>query len=207
MKKKMSILAALVLAVVVTGYSVSGTYAKYTSTFTGSDSARVAKWSFNIGGSAANMITNEFTFDLFNTINDANVATGTDETIIAPGTTGSFDIVLQNKSEVTAKYYVVLSETANAGNIPVEYSTNGTDWKSLADINTELKNAEAELAMNAGSDTTKTIKWRWAFEKANSETDTDTDVRDTADTKLGVDANTTDQTITVKAEIVVTQVD
>ena len=41
---KLTILGTLLLAVVISGYSVSGTYAKYTSSIDLSDEARVAKW-------------------------------------------------------------------------------------------------------------------------------------------------------------------
>ena len=41
---KMLAIAALLVAVAVTSYSVSGTYAKYTTSKTYADSARVAKW-------------------------------------------------------------------------------------------------------------------------------------------------------------------
>ena len=42
--KKMSVLTVLVMLVTLTAYSVSGTYAKYTSKIDMTDEARVAKW-------------------------------------------------------------------------------------------------------------------------------------------------------------------
>ena len=44
MKKRTIALVALVFAVVVTAFSVSGTYARYATKQTGTDTARVAKW-------------------------------------------------------------------------------------------------------------------------------------------------------------------
>ena len=44
MKKKIAVLGTLLMAVVITGYSVSGTYAKYVSEIDIEDEARVAKW-------------------------------------------------------------------------------------------------------------------------------------------------------------------
>lgn len=212
MNKKITVLGGLLMAVVMTAYSVSGTYAKYTSTFTGSDSARVAKWAFNIDGTA---VTNTFTFDLFNTIAEAdgitteedvmNISDPADgQTVIAPGTGGKFDIKLQNLSEVTAKYYVKLSETANADSIPIEYSTDGSNYKSLADINLELKGTEEASAMKPkASEATKTIYWRWAFTGGESTNYTATQT-DATDTALGVAGTAS---ITVQAEVIVTQVD
>ena len=54
---------------------------------------------------------NYFTFDLFNTVKDSdgNAETEiktTDGTIIAPGTSGSFEINFENKSEVSASAHL-----------------------------------------------------------------------------------------------------
>ena len=193
MRKRLSILAVLLLAVAISAYSVGGTYAKYTSNFTGASStARVAKWAFEVNDTAA---TTTFAFNLFETVNDANVKTGTSENIIAPGTTGSFDIKLENLSEVNAEYTVNYTITNSAG-IPVEFSINGTDWT------TGLSNVAA-TPINYGADTTITVQWRWAFTGAASEnyTTSQTDGTDTALGNVGTD------TIKVEASITVTQVD
>ena len=66
MKKNrmMRIAAFLLVAALLSICVVSGTYAKYTSTISGSDSARVAKWDIKVGGTTANSQAT-FTFDLF----------------------------------------------------------------------------------------------------------------------------------------------
>lgn len=196
MKKKMSILAALVLAVVVTGYSVSGTYAKYTSTFTGSTaSARVAKWAFEMKDTDGNYVDtdNSFTFDLFKTIKDSN---GTAETdvytgLIAPGTSGEFDMYLKNASEVNAEYTV--EYTVNKAGVPLEFSIDGTTWTDdLSDVTTPVS-----IGMNGAEDHIK-IQWRWSYEQA------DVTTGDTTDTALGAAGTATPE---VTAKIVVTQVE
>lgn len=200
--KKMSIIALLLVAVLVTSSSVSGTYAKYTSTFEGNtDSARVAKWSFKINNSA---VTNTFNFDLFNTVNDTDttagsetdVKEGTGETIIAPGTKGSFNIKLENASEVEAAYTIDYTVT-NSNNIPVEFSIDGTNWTtSLVDVTTPVR-------VNMGGQANVTIQWRWAFTGAASENYTSTQT-DVTDTTLGTNGTAT---ISVKADVTVTQID
>lgn len=198
MKKKMSILAALVLAVVVTGYSVSGTYAKYTSTFTGSTaSARVAKWAFEMKDTDGNYVDadNSFTFDLFKTIKDSNgtdAETDVDTGLIAPGTSGEFDMYLKNASEVNAKYTV--EYTVDKAGVPLEFSIdNGSTWTDVpSDVTTPVS-----IGMNGAEDHIK-IQWRWAYEQA------DVTTGDTTDTALGA-AGTARPKVTAK--IVVTQVD
>lgn len=182
--KKMSMFALLLAAVLVTSYSVSGTYAKYTSTYTASDSARVAKWQFSVNDK--NMTEEEFVFDLFNTIKDEDgsvegnigAANGTD-TIIAPGTKGSFEIKIANGSEVDAKYGITFSMTESA-NIPVEFSLDNATWSeeisalNIADATTDEQTGETVVNQinRNGAEATHTVYWRWVF-NGNDSTDTD----------------------------------
>lgn len=193
--KKLSMFALLLAAVLVTSYSVSGTYAKYTSQFTNTDTARVANWAFSFKGN--DQAVQSFTFDLFNTVKDSN---GTDTetdilnsngSIIAPGTQGSFKIGLKNDSEVNAKYAVDFSMTETA-DIPVEFSLDGQTWKT--DIN-ELDIADTNINMNA-AEATHTVYWKWAFEV--------NEAGNTADTNLGLKGT---DTIKVTATITATQID
>ncbi|MBE6158699.1 MAG: hypothetical protein E7159_02620 [Firmicutes bacterium] len=200
MRKRLSILAVLLLAVAISAYSVGGTYAKYTSTIAGSSStARVAKWAFEVNDAA---VTNSFTFNLFDTLKEADTTTAeTDvesldsDKVIAPGTGGQFAVKLSNISEVNAEYTVDYTVT-NTSNIPVEFSINGTTWTTdLADV--------TATAINKGADANITVYWRWAFTGADSTNyqASQTDVTDTALGSAGA------ATIAVKADLVVTQVD
>ena len=126
------ILALTMIALIL----VSGTYAKYTSSNTAEDTARVAKWQIELNGE--NIKTSEI--DLFSTVLDSNNSDTesdivTTETLIAPGTSGKFNLQIANKSEVTAKYGIDFTLT-NTANIPVEFSVDGGEnWtKELADI-------------------------------------------------------------------------
>ena len=192
----MRIASFLLIAVLATTCVISGTFAKYTSDFTGSSTARVAKWAFTINEGEMNA-TGNFNFNLFESVtaagnNDENVKDGVSENIIAPGTSGSFQITLVNKSEVTATYKVQLSET-NAAGIPIEYSTNGSNWFSLEDFN-DAQTA-TEIAMTNGQ-AIVTVHWRWAFNTS--------DDQNGKDTTLGWNGTATVKTT---ATITVTQVD
>ena len=200
--KKMSIFALLLAAVLVTSYSVSGTYAKYTSSATGTDTARVAKWAFNVGTTDI-ATTNTFTFDLFNTTY-TNVESSNSENVIAPGTEGSFTIELTNNSEVKATYaidYTVDKTTS----IPVEFSVDGGNtWTAdLADV---AATAETTVNANGGAATPITVQWRWVYEIADDDQTLEDEEaeNDAVDTALGIDG---DDTITVTAVVTATQVD
>lgn len=153
---------------------VSNTYAKYTSTFAGSDTAIVAKWDVSAGDAST-------TIDLFNSskiydtngvtdytqggTDDTDVTNGTADGIIAPGTWGSFSYSVSNNSDVNATYTV--DYTVTAANVPLEWSVDGSTWS------TNLSNVST-TALNMGATANVTVYWRWAF---NGD--------DSADTALG----------------------
>ena len=192
MKKNvmMRIASVLMIAVLLTTCVISGTFAKYTASATGTASATVAKWSFNVGTTdIAASDTATFAFDLFATILDANdgddklegnATTDNDvaEKKIAPGTQGSFDIVLTNTSEVTAE---------------VAIDFNDTQYDNLAAfLNITIKCGEdvyadgqtIEIPMEETR--TVTVTWEWPFDG-------------NTDNELGRDAATYDLVATVTA--------
>ena len=197
----MRVASVLLVAVLLSTCAIAGTYAKYVSTTTGTDSARVATWDFKVNGTKAN--SNTFTFDLFKTILDTDGSSEgdinpADGTIIAPGTKGSFDIILKNDSEVTAKYAIDYTVT-NTNDIPVEFSVDGEHWDAdLADV---TAGDATKLAAKTGT-TTITVQWRWAFERGD--TDDAKNTNNTADTTLGLAG---EAVLSVQAVITVEQVD
>ena len=190
------VLLVTLLAVIL----VSGTYAKYTTSATGSDSATVAKWSIKLGDEdIAKSTEKTFAIDLFSTITNTD-GTGeknvkkTDGSLIAPGTMGSFTLAsLKNESEVNAKYSVTYT-LLNESGVPLEFTTNKDDESSWKSDFTAVNVSNEALATDATA-TTATVYWRWAFTKDTA--------RDTSDTTLG----TTTPTVTLTAKIDVEQAD
>ena len=174
---------------------VSGTYAKYTTTFTGSDTATVAKFKVSSNTTAE-------TFDLFKTAKevdgttaDVDVANGK----VAPGTGGKFDVKLTNDSDVKVHYTLDLKET-NTENVPIEYSLDGTTYVTAANF---ASISAADLAIGSTTQTVS-VYWRWAFEGKDS-TNYKTTQTDTTDYTLGTAS--TAPTVKVEASTVFTQVD
>ena len=190
------LVAVLAVTMMFTMCFVGGTFAKYTSSATGTDSATVAKWSFKVGETDI-ATTDTFTFDLFKTIKDSDGINNetemnpVDGSIIAPGTQGSFDLVLKNESQVTAQYAIDYTVTNN-NDIPVKFSVDGgSNWTSdLADV---AASDSTKLAANSGTTTIK-VQWKWDFNGSD----------DSFDTALGIGGNAV---LTVKAEVTATQVD
>lgn len=190
------VLFVTILAIIL----VSGTYAKYTTSATGSDTATVAKWSIKLGDEdIAKSTEKTFTIDLFSTITNTDGSEEknvkkTDGTLIAPGTMGSFTLAsLKNESEVNAKYSVTYT-LSNESGVPLEFTTNKDDESSWKSDFTAINVSNESLATDATA-TTATVYWRWAFTKDTA--------RDTSDTTLG----TTTPTVTLTAKIDVEQAD
>lgn len=193
--KLVKVFLIALLIVMVGLILVSGTYAKYTTTFTGSDTATVAKFKVSSNTTAE-------TFDLFKTAKEVDGTTADAEVVngkVAPGTGGKFDIQLTNDSEVKVHYAISLKET-NESNIPIEYSLDGTTYVTAENF---ASVSAADLAI--GSTTQKvSVYWRWAFEGKDS-TNYKTTQTDTTDYTLG----TADTAPSVKVDVstVFTQVD
>ena len=189
--KTMKFVSFVLLITVLALILVAGTYAKYTSTASGSDIATVAKWDIKAGktGEEVSITGSNSTvaFNLFETINNEDGTAETDVTAekIAPGTSGAFELSVKNDSEVNAKYTI----TFNVGesNIPLEFNLNNKGWTSnLSEV--------GETALNMGESDVANVQWRWAYERTG---------KDAEDTALGV----TPENVEVTATLVVTQVD
>lgn len=194
MKKNRILIAGVITAFValITLSLVSGTWAKYTSSVVGSDTARVAKWSFNYNGAALNSET--ITIDLFKNNYDGTVVAA--NKVVAPGTKGQTKFELKNMGEVKANAQIVL-EITNLNGIPLTYKVDGvaqevTGGKIIIDA--------VELGIGAEAKTI-TLSWEWPFETKDTGGNI---IGDTTDTNLGKEGTAT---VTVKATVNFTQVD
>lgn len=212
MKKKnhnsIKIFAILLFFVMLALIFIVGTYAKYTTELAGSDSAIVSKWAWQINDNDVSKSDTEIAFNLFDTIKDTsngNNETDVKTTKIAPGTKGSFEIKVENLSEVNAYYNLTLKETKgkDVSSAKIEYSIIGTDdatdWTTS--INTFNLN-NTLLEMETGSKTL-TVYWRWAYSASESQDDVDTTVGFAASNSV----SDVDKTITIEAILNFTQVD
>ena len=155
-KNRMMRLASILLVCVLLSTSViSGTFAKYVSEATGTSTATVAKWNVTVDDVKLDSTSKEFEFDLFKTILDTDPqdADADDEVaanLIAPGTKGSFDIVLKNDSEVDAEY--AISFDVDDAGVPLKFKVNGEE---LEDIDF--------TRIDMGASATVKVEWEWTF--------------------------------------------
>ena len=184
--KKMSMFALLLAAVLVTSYSVSGTYAKYTTTLAEqTDSARVAKWNIEQTTNIENLFTSSYEASDA-TSGETDVLSTVD--VVAPGTNGEYKFNLSGDIETNYNLTVVANATDTINTItyaPIVYTLDGVE---VTDQNTDGVVTAEDLALAiaalyptdkvyaAGtvSESIHTIGWSWAI-----------DGNDELDTKLG----------------------
>lgn len=171
LNKKLVLLLALLLLVSIVG-GIFLTNAKYTSTETGTITSSVAQWTFNV--SATDSYRNSDTLEnltLAQTVDSSTLVNGK----IAPGTSGSFDIVVNAQgSEVGINYTVSFANnTKNSLPTNLKFTLDGSSW-NLSD------SISGTIDANASNKTViHTIAWSWDYETANG---------DTADTLDGTNA-------------------
>lgn len=197
--------AGIVTALVVVTLSlVGGTLAKYTSEGGGSAEARVAKFEVS-GGELSQGFNVDALFDNWDDAvvvnpssgvvtepsNETDVWSGnTDENVIAPGTSGKFTIDVVNDSEVSVDYEVSLSlptDMTGLASLPIEFSTvsfnqSSNEWEASAWSST-LSNATISGTLTAAGSgdvkDTRTIYWRWLYERGTGDTLDTNDAQDT----------------------------
>ena len=175
MKKNRTMrVAVLMLALtLLTCCFVGSTFAKYTSSATGTDSVQVAKWEVFVNGDEELSVTTPtISFDLFETILDSD-GNAEDEVLaerIAPGTSGSFTLTIDNKSDVDAQYWITFAETANTLNVPIVYSTvapataQETDWKEISELSIGTVGGDGVAIDMTNGTASVTVYWKWAFD-------------------------------------------
>ena len=215
MKKNvmMRVASALLVAVLMTTCAISGTFAKYTTTASGSDSARVAKWGVEIVANG----------EMFTTSEDGTTFTGKtvlsaadDEDVVAPGMSGNLvamEITGEPEVAVEVKYEATLTleNWAVEGDsfyCPIVITVNGTPYNGLAYdtkdafvaavVNAINSNtAEYEAGTDLSSAVAPVVSWTWEFSTSAE--------NDENDTKLGNAA--TAATIALEIVTTITQID
>lgn len=215
MKKKMMILAVLFLAVVVTGFSVSGTYAKYISAVDVTDEARVAKWQLQYkdkyGVTDVTEATTTQEIDLFKesyTFNGKTYAESlSNGNIVAPGLKGEYTFELGGVFETrfTLDLALVEDESYNTvklsnGYDPLRFQVEtyygASKWVTYDELKYELedafKNAGKLREIEPGEYGDKTyresvtIRWAWAYDEIDAKViNSLKDCDDEFDTLLG----------------------
>lgn len=205
-----AVLALLSLSV------VSGTFAKYVTKTSGTDSARVAAWGFS---DSATINIGDLFKSSYTTGSNENVKATVD--VIAPGTEGSvsFSLSYEGATAPEVAYSISVNTTGSEigpniksnSNIQwkLDSGTYGT-WDSLLTAIQMLSgSATGTMSYKPGelptqlSSSTHTVSWRWTFETSGSGQAS----QDAADTALGAKAVASLETVKLVVSVTATQID
>lgn len=179
-KNRMMRLASILLVcVLLTTSVISGTFAKYTSTATASDTARVAKWGWG---------TTEVTLDLFDSVyqgtDGETVMSKYNDNVIAPGTSKAAAITWVADQSFTPEVDYNVTFAVNAIKLPANLEqqlkwtlqVNGgsvSTYDTFAALKAEVATLsyKGEAAQAVPTIDVK-IGWVWEFEEDDDHIDT-----------------------------------
>lgn len=199
---------------------VSSTFAKYVTTRTGTDTARVAKWGVNISATGNEAFSKEYSTDDTEIKGTIGTSVSSSTKVIAPGTKGTFAAVsvsgtpevavkIEHKATVTLENWVINTDefycpiviTVKLGDDSTTVKQDETN-NSVDTLKTAIERAinktffvAPNTNLSGGIDSLE-ISWEWVFGNGT------TDAKDTALGNLG-----TAPTITVEVVTTVTQID
>lgn len=157
---------ALVLTLMTTCLT-GGTLAKFVTEVEGTAEATVAAWKFEATGKNKTALTS---IDMGRTVYTKDTI---NEGVIAPGTQGSFDIVLDGSgSEVGIDYIVTISKPSGA-DLPNDlvFKADSTTYKLGDEIKGTINYAKEDTAMQK----TITVNWEWDYGQDDTATVNDND--------------------------------
>lgn len=226
MKKNrmMRVASALLVAVLLTTCAISGTFAKYVTKGSGTDSARVAKFGVIVTGEA-DTFKETYAKDNSGFTLDANTVVSTGGNVVAPGTSGEMvaftisgtpevavNVAFEGTLELGDKWVYVDSNSNSSYYCPLEITVGdetfkGTTYASADEFETAVNNKIVTYTKDyaAGTDLSgidaddvPAISWKWAFEGND-------DVKDTYLGFLAAAGNAA--TISLSVTATVTQID
>lgn len=134
--KMMRAASALLVAVLLTTSTISGTFAKYVTTASGSDTARVAKWGVEVVGMADTLFAEEY--------DSKKVEVGTAEVkdLVAPGTANTDGVTfgITGTPEVAVRVEFEVTKSDDKTKDPVEVwlpAGTYTDYTATTGIDTD----------------------------------------------------------------------
>ena len=222
MKKNvmMRVASVMLVLVLMTSSVISGTFAKYVTSGTGTDSARVAKWGVTVTAEGTTFAETYETHDASASVGANSVFASAD--VVAPGTSKEMaHVKLAGTPEVAVRVTysadLALSTNWTAGGAyycPIKVTVcgttlNGMDYTSTADFEAAVEGLIASWSKEYPAGTTdlstKTaddlvVTWEWPFS-----TGADNDVKDTELGNQAVVGNPATIALTVTATV--TQID
>ncbi len=176
-KKRNILIVGLILLAIILSFLGGKTFSKYVSQIQGAGTAEIANWVFKVNGKEDSVQT----VNLLSTYHNETLVNNK----VAPGTQGSFNIVIDaTGSEVGVDYKVSFSnETQKPQNLVFIY--NDTQYTTIQEL---AENLSGTIDANEEDKTrTITINWKWQYE--TGENTNEIAQNDKIDTKNAKDLN------------------
>lgn len=218
--KIMRVAAVLLVAVILTTCAISGTFAKYVKSGSGSVTARVAKFGVNVAATGTTF-ANEYATDDLGVVGVIAKSVVSTEDVVAPGTDGSmaaFTITGKPEVAVNVAFEGTLDiddnwkDSSDAYYCPIAITVGDTTYKgtayaSAAEFENAVNNKIATYTKNYAAGTNLSgigadapaISWAWDFDDSGAGTN------DGKDTDLGNAAVLAEISLAVTATV--TQID
>ena len=157
-KKRKVLIVLTILAVILLAFLGGQAYAKYVSEVRGEGVAEVATWNFKVNGQSEQVEE----IKLASTCNNETLV----DNKIAPGTKGSFDIIVDaTGSEVGINYNITFTEEENKPQ-NLKFTYDDVEYNSIEELESNLSGT---IDANAENKTrTLNIKWEWPYEIGES---------------------------------------
>lgn len=172
--KKRTVIVLAIISLIMVAFLGGQTFAKYFAQVKGEGVAQVASWNFKVNGQESQTQT----INLASTYNNETLLNNK----IAPGTKGSFDIIVDaTGSDVGIDYKIdFANQTTKPQNLKFTYDkTTVNNIEELESILTGRINANEE-----NKKVTLKIDWEWKYETGNDETEiSNNDIIDTKNAK------------------------
>ena len=181
--KKSVAYSAILLSVATIGIVGGNTYSKYFTKIDGEGNAEIARWSFRANNTSTVMEKIQL-----NNVYNTNILKNK---TIAPGTNGSFDIVLDaTGADVAIDYAVTFDNLVNKPT-NLKFTYDGTTKSSLEELEDLLK---GRITLDDSRTKTLTIYWSWDYQTGT--TDEEKSNNDSIDTNDSGKDFSFDMTIT-----------
>lgn len=150
--------SAILLSVATIGIVGGNTYSKYFTKIDGEGNAEIARWSFRANNTSTVMEKIQL-----NNVYNTNILKNK---TIAPGTNGSFDIVLDaTGADVAIDYAVTFDNLVNKPT-NLKFTYDGTTKSSLEELEDLLK---GRITLDDSRTKTLTIYWSWDYQTGTTD--------------------------------------
>lgn len=173
-KKKKILLVVAILSCIIVAFIGGQSFSKYVAEVRGNGTAEVATWSFKVNGQEEQVET----IQLWSTCDDDTLL----DHKIAPGTYGSFNVMIDGTGSDVGINYDIKFENENGKPANLKFVYNNLEYNSTEELSKDLSGTI--YANDETKTKVLTIGWKWDYETGATESEiANNDKIDTQDAK------------------------